>query len=63
MSNARPAPLPAGGRKPQTALDMAHLDEAQLGWWHLKAVFIAGVGFFADAVGFFLLLLPSRVLC
>ncbi|ORY38749.1 MFS general substrate transporter [Rhizoclosmatium globosum] len=33
----------------------AHLDEARLGWFHLRAVVVAGVGFFADAYDIFVI--------
>ncbi|KAJ3027121.1 UNVERIFIED_CONTAM: phosphate transporter [Siphonaria sp. JEL0065] len=33
----------------------AHLDEAKLGWFHLRAVIVAGVGFFADAYDIFVI--------
>ncbi|KAJ3010324.1 UNVERIFIED_CONTAM: phosphate transporter [Siphonaria sp. JEL0065] len=33
----------------------AHLDEARLGWFHLRAVIVAGVGFFADAYDIFVI--------
>ena len=31
----------------------AHLDNASLGWFHLRAVVVSGVGFFADAYDIF----------
>jgi MFS transporter, PHS family, inorganic phosphate transporter len=33
----------------------AELDNAQLSWFHLKAVLIAGVGFFTDAYDIFVI--------
>ncbi|KAI9346886.1 major facilitator superfamily domain-containing protein [Obelidium mucronatum] len=33
----------------------AHLDEARLGWFHVRAVVVAGVGFFADAYDIFVI--------
>ncbi|KAJ3357131.1 Inorganic phosphate transporter pho84 [Entophlyctis luteolus] len=33
----------------------AHLDEAKLGWFHLRAVVVSGVGFFADAYDIFVI--------
>ncbi|KAJ1553892.1 Inorganic phosphate transporter pho84 [Cladochytrium tenue] len=33
----------------------AHLDEARLGWFHLRAVLVSGVGFFADAYDIFVI--------
>ncbi|KAJ3081526.1 Inorganic phosphate transporter pho84, partial [Physocladia obscura] len=33
----------------------AHLDEAKLGWFHLRAVIVSGVGFFADAYDIFVI--------
>jgi PHS family inorganic phosphate transporter-like MFS transporter len=31
------------------------LDEAKLGWFHLKTIIVAGVGFFADAYDIFVI--------
>ncbi|KAJ1337111.1 phosphate:H+ symporter [Batrachochytrium salamandrivorans] len=36
----------AGERRAQT---FAHLDDAKLGWFHMRATLVAGVGFFTDA--------------
>jgi len=33
----------------------AHLDEAKLGWFHLRAVLVSGVGFFSDAYDIFVI--------
>ncbi|KAJ3048690.1 phosphate transporter, partial [Rhizoclosmatium hyalinum] len=33
----------------------AHLDDAKLGWFHLRAVIVSGVGFFADAYDIFVI--------
>ncbi|KAI9359545.1 major facilitator superfamily domain-containing protein [Zopfochytrium polystomum] len=33
----------------------AHLDEAKLGWFHLRAVLVSGVGFFTDAYDIFVI--------
>ncbi|KAJ3316889.1 hypothetical protein HDU76_001484 [Blyttiomyces sp. JEL0837] len=33
----------------------AHLDEAQLGWFHLRAVLVSGVGFFTDSYDIFVI--------
>lgn len=32
-----------------------HLDDAQLGWFHLRAVIVAGVGFLTDAYDLFVI--------
>ncbi|KAJ3033194.1 hypothetical protein HDV00_006664 [Rhizophlyctis rosea] len=37
----------------QTAFD--HLDQAKFGWFHVRAVLVAGVGFFADAYDIFII--------
>ncbi|KAJ3066968.1 hypothetical protein HDU98_009786 [Podochytrium sp. JEL0797] len=37
------------------ATTFAHLDEAKLGWFHLRAVIVSGVGFFADAYDIFVI--------
>jgi MFS transporter, PHS family, inorganic phosphate transporter len=33
----------------------AHLDQAKLGWFHLRAVLVSGVGFFTDAYDIFVI--------
>jgi MFS transporter, PHS family, inorganic phosphate transporter len=33
----------------------AHLDQARLGWFHLRAVLVSGVGFFTDAYDIFVI--------
>ncbi|KAJ3273949.1 Inorganic phosphate transporter pho84, partial [Blyttiomyces sp. JEL0837] len=33
----------------------AHLDEAKLGWFHLRAVLVSGVGFFTDSYDIFVI--------
>ena len=38
---------------PAKAAAFAHLDEAKLGWFHLRAVLVSGVGFFTDAYDLF----------
>ncbi|KAI8609630.1 major facilitator superfamily domain-containing protein [Chytriomyces sp. MP71] len=37
------------------ALAFQHLDEAEMGWFHLRAVLVAGVGFFTDAYDIFVI--------
>ncbi|KAI8606986.1 hypothetical protein BC830DRAFT_1159720 [Chytriomyces sp. MP71] len=36
-----------GAESAKRAQAFAHLDEAKLGWFHLRAVIVSGVGFFA----------------
>ncbi|KAJ3075236.1 phosphate transporter [Podochytrium sp. JEL0797] len=38
-----------------TSETLAHLDDQQLGWFHLKMVMIAGAGFFSDAYDLFVI--------
>ncbi|KAJ1338943.1 hypothetical protein BSLG_006578 [Batrachochytrium salamandrivorans] len=42
----------AGERRAQT---FAHLDDAKLGWFHMRATLVAGVGFFTDAYDIFVI--------
>ncbi|KAI8836395.1 major facilitator superfamily domain-containing protein [Chytriomyces cf. hyalinus JEL632] len=37
------------------AVAFAHLDEASLGWFHVRAVLVAGVGFFTDSYDMFVI--------
>ncbi|KAJ3025761.1 UNVERIFIED_CONTAM: phosphate transporter [Siphonaria sp. JEL0065] len=37
------------------ATAFTHLDEANLGWFHLRAIIVSGVGFFADAYDIFVI--------
>lgn len=37
------------------AAAFAHLDDAKLSWFHIRAVIVAGVGFFADAYDVFVI--------
>ncbi|KAL2913993.1 hypothetical protein HK105_206439 [Polyrhizophydium stewartii] len=48
---ASEATVPAQRR----AQAFAHLDEAKLGWFHLRATLVAGVGFFTDAYDIFVI--------
>ncbi|KAJ3283741.1 hypothetical protein HDU79_008822 [Rhizoclosmatium sp. JEL0117] len=41
--------------QPPTATAFIHLDDAKLGWFHLRAVIVSGVGFFADAYDIFVI--------
>jgi MFS transporter, PHS family, inorganic phosphate transporter len=45
----------AAGGRPKKSDQFAHLDNAKLGWHHLKAVLISGVGFFTDAYDIFVI--------
>jgi hypothetical protein len=40
---------------PNTAKAFHHLDGAELGWFHLRAVIVAGVGFLTDAYDLFVI--------
>ncbi|KAJ3243716.1 phosphate transporter [Chytriomyces hyalinus] len=44
-----------GTESAKRAQAFAHLDEARLGWFHLRAVIVSGVGFFADAYDIFVI--------
>ncbi|KAI8612578.1 major facilitator superfamily domain-containing protein [Chytriomyces sp. MP71] len=44
-----------GAESAKRAQAFAHLDEAKLGWFHLRAVIVSGVGFFADAYDIFVI--------
>jgi len=46
------AAVTAGQKRAQA---FAHLDEAKLGWFHLRAVIVSGVGFFTDAYDIFVI--------
>lgn len=41
-------------------LALAKIDKAFFGWYHIRAVIVAGVGFFTDAYDLFLPLLAVR---
>ena len=41
--------------KQSKASAFAHLDHAELGWFHLRAVLVSGVGFFTDAYDIFVI--------
>ncbi|EGF78798.1 hypothetical protein BATDEDRAFT_20090 [Batrachochytrium dendrobatidis JAM81] len=40
----------------------AHLDDAKLGWFHLRATLVAGVGFFTDAYDIFVISLAMPMI-
>ncbi|KAI9104803.1 major facilitator superfamily domain-containing protein [Phlyctochytrium arcticum] len=40
---------------PPRANTFAHLDEARMGWFHLRSVIVAGMGFFGDAYDIFVI--------
>ncbi|EGF79659.1 hypothetical protein BATDEDRAFT_12018 [Batrachochytrium dendrobatidis JAM81] len=44
--------ISAGERRAQA---LAHLDDAKLGWFHMRAVLVSGVGFFTDAYDIFVI--------
>ncbi|KAI9310200.1 major facilitator superfamily domain-containing protein [Zopfochytrium polystomum] len=45
----------SGAVEQKRAQAFAHLDEAKLGWFHLRAVLVSGVGFFTDAYDIFVI--------
>ncbi|KAI9342845.1 major facilitator superfamily domain-containing protein [Obelidium mucronatum] len=55
--NSNPAETATGKQteSEKRAAAFAHLDDAALGWFHLRAIIVAGVGFFADAYDIFVI--------
>ncbi|KAJ3233094.1 phosphate transporter [Chytriomyces hyalinus] len=53
--NTMSAAVDKGTESAKRAQAFAHLDEAKLGWFHLRAVIVSGVGFFADAYDIFVI--------
>src|SRR5438876_3243802 len=43
-------------------LALAEIDKASFGWYHVRAVVVAGVGFFTDAYDIFAINLVSQML-
>lgn len=53
LSESEIIPLKTVTMTPTKATTFAHLDEASLGWFHLRTVLVSGVGFLADAYDIF----------
>eukprot|EP00842_Homolaphlyctis_polyrhiza_P002927 jgi/Hompol1/3635/HPOL_006659-RA len=53
MHNKDPSAVKTAAQRRADAF--AHLDEAKLGWFHLRAVLVSGVGFYTDAYDLFII--------
>ncbi|KAL2915951.1 hypothetical protein HK105_204374 [Polyrhizophydium stewartii] len=55
MSEVKPEVTKTTDVAQRRAQAFAHLDDAKLGWFHLRATLVAGVGFFTDAYDIFVI--------